>query len=199
MRKLLLIPAILCGMVAAYGAADTFQAPDGGKVVVLLVLLAITFALVKAAMKKKKAPAPKQPPRTQPEVRVEQQAAPAPAVPAPQRKKLKVVYEGKVKGVTFDGRQRVLAKFMRLEEDCETIFYSLERSTYQGKPSIKVMGEVSGEDKPAKQLGFIADKDVEKVLPYIDTASVECEIYGGPEYDGDDRSYGASVTLLVRE
>lgn len=59
MRKLLWIPAVLCGVVAIYGASDLIQAPDGSKVMALLVLLAITFALVKVAtMKRKKKSAP---------------------------------------------------------------------------------------------------------------------------------------------
>ncbi len=60
MRKLLWIPAVLCGMVAIYGAADLIQAPAGSKVMALLLMLAVTLLLARAAAKKrnKKAPAP---------------------------------------------------------------------------------------------------------------------------------------------
>lgn len=62
------------------------------------------------------------------------------------------------------------------------------------------MAEIFGEDKLPKHSGFIAAKDVEKVLPLIDKADVEEEIYGGPDagYDVDeDRNFSYDVAISL--
>lgn len=113
-------------------------------------------------------------------------------------KRNRTVYEGKVVGVTFEGRQRILARVKRYEDNGDYLDYSLEVGEYNGKPSIKVMVEFPDTDDP-KQMGFIAASDVKRVLPYVDEADVLCEVYGGPDFEGDDHYYGASVTLVVME
>lgn len=115
-------------------------------------------------------------------------------MPVIQTRTYKTVYEGKVKGVTKQGRQRVLEKLLEMEREGETIFYSLEEDEYEGKPSIKVMAGTMDFDKPPKQIGFIAEADVDKVLPYVDTAFVDGTIYGGE----DGKYYGAAVEVSVQ-
>lgn len=112
-------------------------------------------------------------------------------------KQNRTVYEGKVVGVTFEGRQRILACVKRYEDNGDYLDYSLEVCEYKGKPSIKIMVEFPETDEP-KQMGFIAATDVKRVLPYVDKADVLCEVYGGPEFEGDDHHYGASITLSVQ-
>jgi len=119
----------------------------------------------------------------------------AAAAPVIQTQTYKTVYEGKVKGVTKQGRQKVLEKLLEMESEGETIFYSLEEDEYEGRPSIKVMASTMDFDKPPKQIGFIAEVDVEKVLPYVDTAFVDGTIYGGE----DGKYYGAAVEVSVQD
>ena len=136
------------------------------------------------------------PDKTEPEKEPEKE----PAKPATNVtfKRNRTVYEGKVVGVTFEGRQRILARVKRHEDNGDYLDYSLEVGEYNGKPSIKVMVEFPDTDDP-KQMGFIAASDVKRVLPYVDEADVLCEVYGGPDFEGDDHYYGASVTLVVME
>lgn len=205
MRKLLWIPTILVGLVTAYGVLDLISAPDAGKLITALLLLAVTLLLARAARGKRKgkapAPAKGKEQKTQPVATPAVSAAvPSPSVapsvkPAAHEKR--VVYTGKVKGTSY--RQAALKRFYRLQENFDPIGYTLEQDTYQGKPSIKVMAEDISKDKPAVQIGFIAAADVDMVLPLIDHVSVDCEIYGGPEYDGDDKYFGAEVTLYSRK
>ena len=197
MRKLLWIPTALAGLVTAYSAYDLICAPDMTKLIAALLMLAVTLLLARAAAKKgkKKAPAP-----NKGKEQAAPQIMPSPSVhptEKPKESPKRVVYRGKVKGTSY--RQAALKRFHRLQENFDPIGYTLEQDTYQGKPSIKVMAEDIMKDKPAVQIGFIAAADVDKVLPLIDHVSVDCDIYGGPEYDGDNKYFGAEVTLYSRK
>ncbi len=104
----------------------------------------------------------------------------------------KIIYDGKVKGVTKQGRQKVLEKLMEMESEGETLVYDLEVDEYEGSPSIKVIVSILYDEKPPKQIGYIAAEDVEKVLPYVGKAYVDGKIYGGQ----NGKYYGAAVRVL---
>ncbi len=111
-------------------------------------------------------------------------------------------YKGKIVGTSFDGHQKDLAWLMEKEKDYEVVDYYLEESTYNGKPSIKVMADIVYDDVRPKHIGFIAAKDVDKVLPLISTTTVEVELYGGPdagydEEESQDYLYGGSISLYT--
>lgn len=108
-------------------------------------------------------------------------------------------YNGRVNGVTFQGRQRILARLKKKQEEFENICFELEAGEYQGEPSIKVMAGL-WEDENLEQIGFIPAASVDKVLPYVGCATVTGEIYGGleDEFDGSPKSYGCAVEVSVK-
>ena len=116
----------------------------------------------------------------------------------PKKYKYTTIYKGKVVGVSFGGRQKVLA---RLDENGNPDF-SLEESEYKGAPSIKVMASTGYKlDDTPKQIGFIPADKVEQVLPYVGAANVIGTIYGGPEYEGqeDAHNYGCEIEVYLAE
>lgn len=213
MRKLLLIPAVFFGFVGIYGAYDLIRNPDIPNLITLLSVLLITALLARAALMGGKSrhgngstgkiasqqtPIPTNTPvASVVDILSRHDDDCASAVPAPQIKSKRITYKGKVKGSSY--RQTALRKFYRLQENYEPIEYTIVKDTYQGKPCIMVMAEDVSKDKPPMQLGFIAAQDVNKVMPFVGVADVDCMIYGGPEYDGDDKYFGAEVTLYIKD
>lgn len=211
--------AVFTSLLTLFGISQTVSKPDAANLLLTLVFAFSSYALWKRVFRKsgkkektrkashnapapaKRAPAPVSASvKPAPVSMLESAARPAPAVRA---SAMILRYEGKIAGTAHDGRQGVLARLMKKENDGEVIDFSLEESTYQGKPSIKVMAEIFGEDAPPKQIGYIAAKDVGKVLPLIDTADVDVELYGGPDagYDfeeGRDYLYGAAISLYTK-
>ncbi len=225
MRVAKLIGGLFCALITAAGVYNTAQELSMSNFLLTAAFAVLTWMLLIRKSKKKRksqswpatgsvsaepghkrvvasaksAPAPVSAP-AKPVPAPAPAARPAPAVRA---STLVLRYEGKIAGTSRDGRQGVLARLMKKENDGEVLDFFLEESTYQGKPSIKVMAEVFGEDAPPKQIGFIAAKDVGKVLPLIDTADVDVELYGGPDagYDfeeGRDFLYGAAISLYTK-
>lgn len=213
MRKLLWIPTIFFGLLSIAGISMVVKSPDFSGLIALLLLLTITFAMAKAAMKKKLPT--KETGKGQSTQSDKSSVKPASSVidtittdsegkpsstSAPVNTSAKsmkhIAYRGKVKGTSY--RQGALKRVYQLQENDDLIDYTLVRDTYQGKPSIKVMAADISKDKPAMHIGFIAACDVDNVLPLVDAAEVDCDIYGGPEYEGDSKYFGAEVTLYTR-
>ena len=212
MRKLLLIPAVFFGCVGIYGAFELISNPDIPNLITMLSVLLITALLASAALKGGKRQHGKQ---HAGRMASQQTAVPSntpvvsvvdilsghdngrtPAAPAPHQKSKRIAYKGKIKGTSY--RQTALRKFYRLQENYEPIDFTIVKDNYQGKPCIMVMAEDVSKDKPPMQLGFIAASDVDKVTPFVGVADVDCVIYGGPEYEGDDKYFGAEVTLYIK-
>lgn len=220
MKKILYIVAAICGLAAATVPYQIIKGEreSTAEYWITCLLLALVCALCilvirktnrKKTGAKKKAQTPKQPQK--PTAAPTPQPAPAPAAPertepsqptAPAApKKYRTVYEGKVVGVSFKGRQNVLARIKRGEEDGDSVLYTLEAGEYQGRPCIKVLAELMSEEKPARQIGFIAEADIPKVMPYIDSGYAAGEIYGGPEdeYDDSGKNYGCALEVFIEE
>lgn len=65
-----------------------------------------------------------------------------------------------VAGVTFDGRQRVLASLFK-DSDGIGIGGTLERSEYEGAPAVSVLAE-------GELIGYVRKNDLAKTLPILD-------------------------------
>ena len=219
MRKVLYLTAAVFGIAAATVPYDiiagnkenTVQNWAVAVVTLLICLLCILLARVTKRLKqRKKKQAPAQPQKKAAEAERQQpapepiqpvKAAPSQPTPPAAPKKYKTVYEGKVVGVSYKGRQNVLARMKRGEDEGDSVLYTLEAGEYQGRPCIKVLAELMSDEKPARQIGFIAEKDVPKVIPYIDSGYAAGEIYGGPEeeYDDSGKYYGCALEVFIEE
>lgn len=104
----------------------------------------------------------------------------------------------KLAGVTFQGRQKWLKKIARLQEDYEPVMCELEPFEWKGSPACRVLAYLDDEAEPV-DIGNIPAAAAASVCKLIDrVASVDVEVYGGPEYEGDDKSYGAEVTITIK-
>lgn len=104
----------------------------------------------------------------------------------------------KLAGVTFQGRQKWLQKIARLQEDYEPVMCELEPFEWKGDPACRVLAYLDDVDEPV-DIGNIPATAAASVCKLIDrVASVDVEVYGGPEYEGDDKSYGAEVTITIK-
>lgn len=101
-------------------------------------------------------------------------------------------------GVTFQGRQKWLKKIARLQESYEYVQCELEPYEWKGEPACRVLAYLDGMDDPV-DIGNIPAAAAANVCDLIDrVTSVDVEVYGGPEYEGDDKSYGAEVTITIK-
>ena len=219
MKVFLFICTVFFGLVTAYGVHDAIDGKisgygwEGFGFMAFMFLLCLT-CLIRRLRKPNKKQAEEEkrneevrPVSPAPQLAKRPQPAPVtagPETPRPERpqKTFRTVYKGKVVGVTFQGRQQMLARLKRMaEEEYADLDFALEQDEYKGEPSIKVMAGLMEEDKPMQQIGFIGKADIPKVLPYIHTCSVIGEIYGGPEYEGeeDPKSYGCAIEVYIEE
>lgn len=98
-------------------------------------------------------------------------------------------------GVTFQGRQTYLRKISEYEEPFVGCMFDVNKTEYKGETAFEVVALL--DDGKEKVLGNIAKKDIAKVEEIYDSiTSVDVNVYGGPEYDEDDKNYGASVELF---
>lgn len=217
-KKTLVILALVMAALAIYGAytSITGKIENGWAATGVFVALALLFGW-RATRKTSKAgqqpaqaatpqspakqPATEKQEKPQPQSIPQQPTAKGQAQPAPQPKPEYItVYSGRLNGVTYQGRQRILARLKKKQdEEFEDIRFELEAGEYEGEPSVSVMAGL-WEDESLKQIGFIPAKSVDKVLPYTGQAIVTGEIYGGPEdeFDENPKSYGCSVEVSVK-
>ncbi len=100
-------------------------------------------------------------------------------------------------GVTFQGRQKWLRKIAQKQKEFEYVFCELEPYEWKGEPACRVLAYLK-DDGEGVDIGNIPAEAAAKVCSLIDSVvEVEVEVYGGPEYEGDKKSYGAEVTITV--
>ena len=203
-KGVLTVLTFFFGLMTIYGIYDASRDLITGNGWYGLIFIAVLFAiclwrLIRPAKKQgSKSAQTVEPAQTRDAPQKPATSVPQPSAP---RKKYRTVYMGKVVGVTFQGRQRTLARLKKWDDEGESLLFSLEQDEYNGEPSIKVMAEPMSVDSPPRQIGFIAKEDVPEVLPYVDTCSVLCEIYGGPDYQGEEdaKNYGCSIEVFIQE
>lgn len=101
-------------------------------------------------------------------------------------------------GVTFQGRQKWLKKIARLQEAYEYVQCELEPYDWKGEPACRVLAYFDDQEEPV-DIGNIPAAAAANVCSLIDRVTqVDVEVYGGPEYEGDDKSYGAEVTITIK-
>ena len=93
-----------------------------------------------------------------------------------------------VSGVTFDSRQRVLAKLYR-ESDGIGIDGRLETCEYEGAPAVRVLAE-------GELIGFIRKSDVRKVLSIL--GRVEDVTITIDNFDDGEKVYNAEAHIVHR-
>lgn len=95
-----------------------------------------------------------------------------------------------VAGVTFDSRQRVLAKLYK-ESDGIGIDGSLEEAEHEGAPAVRVIAE-------GDLIGFIRKSDLPKVLPILGRVD---DVTISVDYFDDDGSkvYNAEATICFEK
>lgn len=104
----------------------------------------------------------------------------------------------KLAGVTFQGRQRWLKKMAKLQDEFEYVQCELEPYEWKGDPACRVLAYFDDQEEPA-DIGNIPAAAAANVCSLIDRVTqVDVEVYGGPEYEGDDKSYGAEVTITIK-
>ena len=104
----------------------------------------------------------------------------------------------KLRGVTFEGRQNWLAKISEAESPFAFPSYELEPYTWKGSPACRVLALPDDGSDPV-DIGNIPAESARDVCSLIDrVTSVDVEVYGGPSWDEDTKSYGAEVTITIR-
>jgi len=127
---------------------------------------------------------------------------PEPAPPAAKpksphqlRREKALTMEVKLAGTSFKGRQGYLRKIDEEIEPFSYCSYGINQTEYKGEPAFEVFADMMGETSD-KVLGMVPAAKVKKVLEiYERIFEVGVYVYGGPEYDGDEKSYGASATF----
>lgn len=101
-------------------------------------------------------------------------------------------------GVTYQGRQKWLKKMAKQQDEFEYVQCELEPYEWKGDPACRVLAYFDDQEEPV-DIGNIPAAAAANVCSLIDrVTSVDVEVYGGPEYDGDDKSYGAEVTITIK-
>ena len=101
-------------------------------------------------------------------------------------------------GVTFQGRQRWLKKMAKLQDEFEYVQCELEPYEWKGDPACRVLAYFDDREEPV-DIGNIPAAAAANVCSLLDrVTSVDVEVYGGPEYEGDDKNYGAEVTITLK-
>ena len=99
-------------------------------------------------------------------------------------------------GVTFNGRQNYLHKIAEYEEPFLGCFYELQKTEYKGELAFQVVAHI--DDGSERVLGFISRDDIPEVDEIFDSVTGETvDVYGGPDYENEDKNYGASITLYL--
>lgn len=104
----------------------------------------------------------------------------------------------KLRGVTFQGRQKWLEKIYYEEDGFTAPAIELESYEWEGKPACRVYVCPDNGKKPL-DIGNIPAESVEEVLALTDRMTdAYVKVYGGPAYEGDDKSYGAELTIIYK-
>lgn len=144
------------------------------------------------------------------EVQKTEQVQPLNEKPVPEKELEKPVSEktpyqkrleaAQTKKVTLAGtaavqaRQGYLWKIDQMVEPFDCCTYGVEQCEYKGEPAFKVYASLT--DGTDKVLGMVPANQVKNVLQIYDRIfEVDVDVYGGPEYDGDEKYYGASATF----
>lgn len=101
-------------------------------------------------------------------------------------------------GVTFEGRQKWLKKISQIQDNYGDVSFELEPYDWKGEPACRVLAYLEDRDEPV-DIGNIPAAAAANVCGLMErVASVDVEVYGGPEYEGDDKSFGAEVTIGIK-
>ena len=96
-------------------------------------------------------------------------------------------------------RQGYLRKIDEMIEPFDCGRYGINLTEYKGEPAFDVYIDMMGE-REDKVIGKVPADKVNDILKIYDRISlVDVEVYGGPEYEGDDKNYGASATFYYDE
>ena len=104
----------------------------------------------------------------------------------------------RIAGVTFKGRQTTLRKIATADDDSlyGMCTYKLVPTEYNGDPAFMVVAQLCDDEMTEKEIGMVPAAMVDRVQRVYDNVfDVDVEVYGGPNDDMEDKSYGAQATL----
>lgn len=106
----------------------------------------------------------------------------------------------KIAGVSFGGRQTTLRKISEGDDEKYSLCtYEIDKTSYQGKPAFRVLAVLCDGNYTEKELGMVpADRTNDVLAIYDRISSVDVDVYGGPEFEGDTKYFGARATILYR-
>jgi len=187
--KILLWIFLLAGISGFFNAeAEVKEALLVTAFSIIGLLICYRTKILSVIRKIKKSKAKKDIERIQPEAQAR--------VAAEMANQKKLTY--KLRGVTFQNRQKNLEK---LDMDVERYLFpaiELEPYEWEGKPACRVYVCPTDGGKEL-DVGNIPAENVEEVLALADRMTdAYVKVYGGPAYDGDDKSYGAELTIIYK-
>lgn len=104
----------------------------------------------------------------------------------------------RIAGVTFKGRQTTLRKIATADDDSPygMCTFGLEPTEYEGNLAYTIVAKLWDDEMTEKEIGMVPAAMVDRVQRVYDNVfDVDVEVYGGPDDDMEDKSYGAQATL----
>lgn len=196
MKIIRTILGIFCLLLTAFCVACLAVSDDASAALVFIIAAVVFAYLAIRCFLKKKAKKDKKKRRTASSA----QATPHPITPtktAPIKPthELKVKLAGTAKVKARQGYLQKIAEMLPPFDDC---YFGINQTEWEGKPAFQVLACFM-KDIDDKVIGMVPADEVDRVLLIYDRiVRTDVEVYGGPEYEGDDKYYGASATFYYR-